>query len=66
LLNYTNRMGITIARSSFSGVRESDMERYIKKSGLLEKRPSDIRLDAMEEDAEESRIIEGIKKLISE
>ena len=66
LLTYTNRMGITIARSSFTGGRESDMERYIKKSGLLEKRPSDIRMDAMEEDADEPRIIDGIKKLISE
>jgi len=66
LLTYTNRMGITIARSSFSGARESDMERYLKKSGLLKNRPKDIRMDSMEEDAEEPRIIEGIKKLISE
>jgi hypothetical protein len=42
------------------------MERYIKKSGILEKRPSEIRMDAMQEDADESRIIDGIKKLISE
>ena len=66
LLNHTNRMGITIARSAFSGARESDMERYIKKSGILENRPKDIRMDAMADDADEPRIIEGIKKLISD
>ena len=66
LLNYTNRLGITVARSSYTGIRESDMERYMKKSGLLEKRPKDIRMDAMQDDADEPRIIEGIKKLISE
>ncbi len=66
MLTYTNRMGITVARSSYTGARESDMERYMKKSGLLEKRAAEIRMDAMQEDADETRIIEGIKKLISE
>jgi uncharacterized sporulation protein YeaH/YhbH (DUF444 family) len=66
MLNYTNRVGITIARSSYSSSRESDLERYMKKSGLLENRPKDIRMDAMPDDADEPRIIDGIKKLISE
>jgi uncharacterized sporulation protein YeaH/YhbH (DUF444 family) len=66
MLKYTNRVGITVARNSFSASRETDMERYMKLSGLLLKRPVDIRMDAMQDDADETRIIEGIKKLISD
>lgn len=66
MLKYTNRVGITVARNSYSASRETDMERYMKQSGLLLKRPVDIRMDAMQDDADEARIIEGIKKLISE
>jgi uncharacterized sporulation protein YeaH/YhbH (DUF444 family) len=65
MLTYTNRVGVTVARNAYSATRDTDMERYLKKSGILEKRPADIRLDAMTEDANETRIIEGIKKLIS-
>ena len=42
------------------------MEKYLKASGFLEKKKDLIRLDVMSESAEEPRIIEGIKKLISE
>ncbi|MCP5109035.1 MAG: DUF444 family protein [bacterium] len=66
MLKYTNRVGITVARNSYSAGRETDMERYLKRSSLLEKRAADIRLDVMTDDADEPRIIEGIKKLISE
>ncbi len=66
MLSYVNRLGITVARNSYSGSRDTDLERYLKKSGLLEKRPSEIRMDSMQEDANEGRIIEGIKKLISD
>ncbi len=38
----------------------------MKRSGLLEKKPSEIRMDTMKDSANEPRIIEGIKKLISE
>ena len=66
LLGSTNRLGITIARNSYSTTIDTDMERYMKRSGILEKRPNEIRMDTMKEDAGEPRIIEGIKKLISE
>lgn len=66
MLHYTNRIGITVARNSYSGARETDMERYMKRSDLLEKKKSEIRMDVMQDDADEPRIIEGIKKLISE
>jgi uncharacterized protein len=65
MLAYTNRLGITIARNAYSR-SDTDMERYLKRAGILDKRPNEVRLDIMEEDADESRIIEGIKKLISD
>jgi uncharacterized sporulation protein YeaH/YhbH (DUF444 family) len=66
MLEYTNRLGITIARNTYSTTIDTDMERYLKRAGILEKRPHEIRMDTMQEDAGEPRIIEGIKKLISE
>jgi hypothetical protein len=41
------------------------VERYLRGSGLLETRPDLLRLDVMGDDAEEPRLIEGIKTLIS-
>ena len=64
MLSYANRVGITIA--SRAGSQQSEVEKYLKKSGLLEKHPDLLRMDVIAEDAEESRLIEGIKRLISE
>jgi len=66
MLNYTNRLGITVARNAYSTSVDTDMERYLKRSGILEKRAAEIRMDTMKDDADEGRIIEGIKKLISD
>lgn len=63
MLSFTNRVGITIASR---GGQQSEVEKYVKKSGLLEKHPDLLRLDIIAEDAEEARLIEGIKRLISE
>lgn len=63
MLTYANRVGITIAEHGYS--RNTEVERYMKNSGLLLEKPDLIRLDVMSEDSEESRLIEGIKKLIS-
>jgi len=59
-------VGITIAEHGQPGGPSSQVERYIKNSGLLEEKPRLIRLDVMQDDAGEPRVIEGIKKLISE
>jgi len=64
MLIYTNRVGITVARNSYSATRETDMERYLKMSGILEKRPNEIRMDSMTDEADETRIIEGIRRLM--
>jgi uncharacterized sporulation protein YeaH/YhbH (DUF444 family) len=66
MLTYASRLGITVARHSYGSEAETDLERYLKKSGLPDKQDTEFRMDAIPEDAQEARLIEGIKKLISE
>ncbi|MBW2607029.1 MAG: DUF444 family protein [Deltaproteobacteria bacterium] len=66
MLAYTNRIGITIAQHSYDSSQTTEVERYLKKSNLLTEKKNFLRLDVMAEDADEPRLIEGIKKLISE
>ncbi len=65
ILAYSNRVGITIAEHTYGASTSTEVERYIKDSGLLERHPDLLRLDVIREDAAETRLIEGIKKLIS-
>jgi uncharacterized protein len=66
MLGYASRVGITIAEHGRPGGPPSEVERYIRNSGLLEEKPRLVRLDVMQDDAGEPRVIEGIKRLISE
>ena len=66
MLVYANRVGITIAEHTMGTSHNTEVEKYIKKSRLVSKRPDKFRLDVMSEDADEPRLIEGIKKLVSE
>ena len=66
MLTYTNRLGVTIAENGYGSSGNTEVEKYLKGSGLLEKKKNKIRLDVMSESAEEPRIIEGIRKLMSE
>jgi uncharacterized sporulation protein YeaH/YhbH (DUF444 family) len=66
MLTYANRVGISIAEHSTEATHNSEVEKYLKKSNLLEDKPNLLRLDVMQEDADEPRLIEGIKHLISE
>jgi len=66
MLAYTNRIGITIARHSYDSSQATEVERYLKNSNLLTEKKDFLRLDVMAEDADEPRLIEGIKKLIGE
>ena len=66
MLSYANRTGITIAEHASGSTNKSEVEKYLKKSGLLEDKSALLRLDVMQEDADEPRLIEGIKHLISE
>jgi uncharacterized sporulation protein YeaH/YhbH (DUF444 family) len=66
MLAYANRVGITIAQHGRDGEQRTEVEKYIRSSGLLEERAKMLRMDVMQEDANEPRLIEGIKKLIAE
>jgi len=66
LLTKVNRIGITIAKNAWSSTGTTTIESYIEKSNLLKEQAEKIRLDSFKADgANENRIIEGIKKLIS-
>ena len=65
MLAFSNRIGITIAGHSAGAGKKSAVETYLTNSKLLEQKPDLLRLDVMEESADETRLIEGIKKLIS-
>jgi hypothetical protein len=65
MLVYTNRVGITVAEHAYGKGGNSEVERYLKRSGLLTEKHDLLRLDVMKENADEPRIIEGIKNLIS-
>jgi uncharacterized sporulation protein YeaH/YhbH (DUF444 family) len=66
MLAYANRIGITIAEHAHGQTGNTEVEKYVKKSGLLEEKKNLLRMDVMQEDADEPRLIEGIKHLISE
>lgn len=66
ILNYANRIGVTVARHGYDQSGTTEVERYIKKSGLLTEHPDLLRMDIVGQDADESRLIEGIKTLISQ
>ncbi len=67
ILKYASRVGITIAKNSWSGYNDgTTIERYLEKSGILSDYPKLIRLDSlMAEKATENRIIESIKRLVT-
>ena len=66
MLTYANRVGITIAEHASAKPNNTEVEKYVKKSKLLEEKKNLLRMDVMQEDANETRIIDGIKHLISE
>ena len=66
MLAYANRVGITIAQHGSAEEQRTEVEKYVRSSGLLEEKAKMLRMDVMQEDANEPRLIEGIKKLIAE
>jgi len=63
MLRFANRIGITIASRAYGGERKTEVEKYIQKSRLLDEKPDLLRMDVVQEDADEPRLIEGIKKI---
>lgn len=66
MLGYASRIGITIAEHRYTSPGGTEVEIYLKRSGLLEQAEELLRLDSMKEDVPEERLIDGIRKLVSE
>ena len=64
MLTYANRMGITIANENSGPEKKTVVEKYVADSKLLEEKPDLLRLDVVQVNSDETRLIEGIKKLI--
>ncbi|MBU1342465.1 MAG: DUF444 family protein [Proteobacteria bacterium] len=65
MFNYVARIGISIVEHSYVGSKQTEVEKYLKSSGILEKHSNLIKMDVLDENADDSRIIQGIKRLIS-
>jgi uncharacterized sporulation protein YeaH/YhbH (DUF444 family) len=65
MLAYAARVGITIVEHSYVGSKQTEVEKYLKTSGILTKHKDLIKMDVMGENVDDSRIIQGIKRLIS-
>jgi uncharacterized protein len=65
MLTYAARVGITIVEHAYVGSKQTEVEKYVKSSGLLTKYSHLIKMDVMAENADDSRIVQGIKTLIS-
>ena len=66
MLNYTNRVGITVVTHTWGGGRKTSVQEYLETSKLLDSRKKLIRMSLVPEDAEEQGIINSIKELTSE
>jgi len=65
MLNYVSRIGISIVEHTYVGSKQTEVEKYLKLSGILNQHSNLIKMDVMDENADDSRIIQGIKNLIS-
>ncbi|MBD3241177.1 MAG: DUF444 family protein, partial [Chitinivibrionales bacterium] len=66
ILTYASRVGVSIVHHSYASGGKTQVQQYLEQSKLLEERADLVRLDVMGEDADETRIIEGIKNLLSQ
>ena len=65
MLEYASRVGITIAENGYGISGQTEVEKYVRKSGLLEEKKALLRLDVISKETTESRLIKGIRELIS-
>ncbi len=67
LTEIVNRIGCTVVRNSYAASTMTTFERYIIGSGLIRIRSDKIRLDSFPSTLfNENRLVEGIRKLLSE
>lgn len=65
MFGYVSRLGITIVRSAYAGSRGTVFENFLSQARILEKKPALGRIDVLGEDADDPRIIDGIRTLVS-
>lgn len=65
MLIYASRVGITIAENGYGISGQTEVEKYIRKSGLLEEKKDLLRMDVISQETNETRLIKGIRELIS-
>lgn len=65
ILEYASRVGITIAENGYGISGQTEVEKYIKASGLLTEKKELLRMDVITKETDESRLIKGIRELIS-
>lgn len=65
MLQYASRVGITIAENGYGISGQTEVEKYLRKSGLLSEKNDLLRLDVISKDTSETRLIHGIRQLIS-
>lgn len=65
MLTYVNRIGITVAENGYGMSGRTEVERYLKKSGLLREQEALLRMDVLKQESDEARLIEGIRVLTS-
>ena len=66
MMAYASRVGVTVVRHGYGASGPTEMERYLQGSRLPQDQPGLLRLDVMAEDADEARLIEGIKTMTAE
>ena len=65
ILKYASRVGISIVSHAYAINDKTEVQEYLEKSGMLETHSDLLRMDIMSEDADETRLIEGIRKLLA-
>jgi hypothetical protein len=66
MIDYSNRIGITIAENSYTSRANSVVEKYLRRSKMLETYNKVLHMDSFKADeADEQRLIGSIKVLIS-
>lgn len=65
MISYSSRVGITIAENGYGISGQTEVEKYLRQSKWLEEKRDYLRLDVISKDTSETRLINGIRDLIS-
>jgi len=65
MLGYAARVGVTVVEDDHGTRGESEVAKYLQASGLLVSKRQRLRLDVMPAEADEQRLIGGIRELVS-